>query len=154
VTARVTVKIHDRDMGFDAFVRRAQAAARVQVRAGVLPEDAGRRYPDSDTTVGEVAAYNELGTPKRAARPFLGAWFDRRGAAHAQAVVEILRRNLLDGQAPRALRALADRAGGEVRASLRRYNIRETGLLERSISAVADIGRAVTKVVIGPRGRR
>lgn len=138
---RVNVRIRDRDLGFDRFVRNAQAAAHVRLRAGVLPKDAGRRYPGKRTTVGEVAAFNELGTDRRRPRPFLGSWFDRRSRYFVEDVIDALRANLRDGAARRTLRRIADRARAEVRLSLLRFDIHDTGLLERSLGAAVEVGR-------------
>lgn len=151
MTARVNVRLRDRDRGFQRMLRNARDVQTIRLRAGVLPEDAGRRYPQNGATVGDVAAWNELGTSRMRARPFLSTWYERRYQAVIGEVVGIVRRNLRDGQARRALRAVAARVQTEIRVSLLSFEIYDTGLLERSLSAAVEVGRRLFGSVLPGR---
>ena len=158
---KITVKIRDYDRGFDAFARNARAAQRGTLRVGVQPRDAARPYR-SGATVGDVAAWHEAGGPRMPARPFLSYWFRRRGAVYMNAITDAVQLNLTRGNIQASLRDLGLRAVAEVRAGMRALAplarstverkgspavLRETGLLERSISALVEVKRATAGVV-------
>ena len=58
--------IRDRDLGAISVLRRLKKA-NMEISAGVVGDKASEIYPDSDLSVGEVAAIHELGigVPKR-----------------------------------------------------------------------------------------
>jgi hypothetical protein len=164
--ARTTIKITDRDRGFARLVRNIQSAQRGSLSIGIQPKDAARVY-SSGATVGDVAAWHEQGSPTMPRRPFLTSWYDRRGTAYLSKVTNILRKNVKHGDARRALVELGARAVTEVRAGMRALAplaastverkgssrvLRETGKLERAISAVVVVKRLATNAVASALG--
>lgn len=58
------------DKGFDKITRDIERMGKVVIAVGILQEDAGITY-DNGASLGDVAHYNEYGTPNAPARPFM-----------------------------------------------------------------------------------
>jgi len=66
----------DRDKGWDRIQRELRKARKASVKVGVLGE--GESYEGEDTTVLDVAIYNEFGAGNTPARPFIRGAYDQR----------------------------------------------------------------------------
>jgi len=67
----------DRDKGWNRIQREIKKARKAQVKVGVLGEGEGY-YEGGDTTVLDVAVWNEFGTGNTPARPFIRGAYDQR----------------------------------------------------------------------------
>jgi hypothetical protein len=89
VPIRVRTKISDKDNGFKRLA--ANLGDLGHITLGVHPQDAGKRYPDSSMTVGELATIHELGlgVPRRS---WLVTWLDANAAQMKREATTRLRR--------------------------------------------------------------
>ena len=75
--SKLIVKVVDRDMGWNALVKRAKEAKDGRVKVGVLADDAKGGADHDGLTVAELAVVHHFGTSTIPARPFLAMAFDK-----------------------------------------------------------------------------
>jgi hypothetical protein len=68
------LNVTDKDNGLKALLKRCDASKSV-ITVGVHAEEGAGVY-EGGATVAQVASYNEFGTDRIPARPFLSGWFD------------------------------------------------------------------------------
>lgn len=83
----MTSRLSDVDRGLRAFVARARGLQGVRVTVGVHADDAARQHP-SGQTVGEVAAYAEMGSDLQAPSGFLRSTIDDQRGALARSLAD------------------------------------------------------------------
>lgn len=108
-----------RDKGYDALLKRlTKRAGRVTV--GIHEAEASEEHGEDGTTVGEVAAINELGfgVPERS---FLRAWFDEHETDNAERM-------------RRLTRAVIEGKLGSIEQALERFGLFAVGSIQDRIA--------------------
>lgn len=78
---RAYVKVDDRDRGYRRTVATFGQLDQAEIELGVFGDKAARSHPDSDLTVGQLAAIHELGLAGQEPRPAVGQWTDQNEQA-------------------------------------------------------------------------
>jgi hypothetical protein len=84
VSAKVDVKVVDKDHGWAAMLRRVKQARDGRVKVGVLADDPKGGADHEGLTVAELAAVLHFGTDTIPARPFLAMAFEEQREALSQ----------------------------------------------------------------------
>jgi hypothetical protein len=71
--------ITDKDNGYKAVLELLLKPA-PGLQVGILGADAEAPHGDSGKTVGDIALYQELGTPTIPQRPFISGWWDKHAS--------------------------------------------------------------------------
>jgi hypothetical protein len=74
---------------------------RLKLRIGVLPRDAGKKHRDSGESVGQIALWQEFGTPGIEPRSWLFDWLDEEIDVIAKQVGADTQRVIMDGTSER-----------------------------------------------------
>lgn len=83
----MTSRVYSKDHGADALVKVMKSIEQTTLRVGVIEGDAAH----GQTTVGEVATYQEFGTENIPARSFIRAWYDENVTQNRLAMRAVLR---------------------------------------------------------------
>jgi hypothetical protein len=110
------LSVSDRDNGLKALLQRVKAS-KLQITVGVHAEEGAGTY-EGGATVADVASYNEFGTERIPARPFLSGWFDANQSAIEKQLQKAGER-ITKGQDPeQALDLVAQWAAGQVQKGI------------------------------------
>lgn len=73
----MSVKITDRRDGYDTMLQNLFGGKKARVLVGITEEDGAQGHGNNAYTLLQIAVWNEFGTKKAPARPFLRGWFDK-----------------------------------------------------------------------------
>lgn len=92
------------DKGYNAWIKRLRKGAETVVAVGVQNPEAAEAHPNSDLTVGELAAVHEFGSGLVPSRSFVRSTFDDNRSKYEQALKksgrEILKNRLTNVEGP------------------------------------------------------
>lgn len=104
------------DKGLKALLKRCEAS-KLSITVGIHAEEGAGTY-EGGTTVADVATYNEFGTERIPARPFLSGWFDGN-QAEIKAKLKSAGEKIKNGADPHAaLDLVAQWAAGQVQKGI------------------------------------
>ena len=132
------VKITEKDNGANEMLKDFKKK-RKMLSVGVLPPDSEITYPGTDTTIGEVALFQEFGTTNIPARPFMRAWTDENQQKIREELKKALQKVILHkgGNEAKALSALGKKYARQVKARVRAG----TGMLENAQATIDKKGK-------------
>lgn len=107
--------VRDIDLGWDKFKREIKQAGKASAKIGVL--QGAKAYPEG-TSQAEVAFYNEFGTSKIPARPFLRPTADSNRKKYTVGLAKVLKNLPRDATIKQALEKVAMIAQADVRATI------------------------------------
>lgn len=108
--------IKDTDKGFKALLARIKAS-KLKITVGVHAEEGSATY-EGGATVAQVASYQEFGTDRIPARPFLSGWVDTNKQL-IQSTIAKAGEKIVEGTDPRkALDAAAQFFAGQVQKGI------------------------------------
>jgi hypothetical protein len=138
----MATQIRDRDTGLKALMKRLGDGAG-EVTVGIHEEEGAATHGD-DSTVMDVALYQEFGTSNQEAQPFLRSWADENEQRHRERLKGVAEQ-VFTGRAPNVAEAMK-RFGLGAALDLRKHMAGMPGVEEGDPTPLDDTGLLIKSV--------
>jgi hypothetical protein len=139
----MVTKITERDTGLKALMKRLGDGGAGEVTVGIHEEEGAAPHGD-DTTVADVALFQEFGTSNQEAQPFLRTWADENEQGHREQLKSVAEQ-VFAGRAPNVAAAMK-RFGLGAAIDLRKHMAGMPGVEEGDPTPLDDTGLLIKSV--------